>query len=116
MATTTKTDDRTLLAPFEIWEVLMGNSTIKFFEPLILTPTWMPDDPEEPSDEKYLEVEAPEMNISAWGKNREELWECILGNIRFNWTTYVSDDDSKLSLGARAVKNTYLEKAEVIDG
>jgi len=33
-----------LLAPFEIWEVLLDNSTIKFHKPLVLTPTWMPDD------------------------------------------------------------------------
>ncbi len=29
MSTTTKTDEKTLLAPFEIWEVMLDNSTIK---------------------------------------------------------------------------------------
>ncbi len=116
MSTITKADDKALLAPLEIWEVQLGSRTIKFFEPLILTPTWMPDDPEEPSDEKYLEIEYPELNLSSWGKNRRELWECIQGDIRFIWTTYVNEDDSKLSIGARAVKSTYLDIAEVIDG
>jgi len=42
--------DKDLLAPVEIWEVLLDESTIKFHQPLVLTPTWLPDDPEEPSD------------------------------------------------------------------
>ncbi len=116
MSTTTKTDEKTLLAPLEIWEVQLGSRTIKFFEPLLLEPFWMPDDPDEPDDEEYLKVEHPRLNISAWGRNRRELWECVLGDIRSNWTVYVSEDDSKLGPLAKTFKDTYLEMAEVVDG
>lgn len=109
-----QTDKDTLLAPFEIWEVLLDNSTIKFHQPLVVTPTWMPQDQEDPNGDAYLEADIPELNISAHGKTRQELWECILGDIRFNWTEYVSEDDSCLASRAKAFKDAYLAIAEVL--
>ena len=103
-----------VLAPFEIWEVMLDNSTIKFFEPLIVQPEILPL--EEPGDPTYLTVDVPELNISAHGLTRQELWECVLGDIRFNWTEYACEDDCKLVPLARSIKNTYLAVAEVVDG
>ncbi len=114
---TTITAALDLLAPFEIWEIPLDNGAyIKFFEPLVLQPEWMPDDSEEPSDEKYLEVEVPELGISAWGKNRKELWSSVKGDILMLWTRWVQNDDSNLSVETQAVKRNYLAIAEEIDG
>jgi hypothetical protein len=45
---TVTTQDTDVFAPFEIWEVALDNAAIKFYQPLLLTSTWMPDDPREP--------------------------------------------------------------------
>ena len=104
------------LAPFEIWEVMLDNSTIKFHKPLVVTPRRMPHDQDEPGDVEYWEVDFPQLNISAHGRTRQELWECVLGDIRFNWIEYVSMDDRKLAPLAKSYKDAYLAMAEVVDG
>ena len=54
----------TQIVPFEIWEVMLDDdSTIKFHIPLLSTPTWMPDDPEEWDEKEYLQVVCPELEI-----------------------------------------------------
>ncbi len=114
MATTLAELD--LLAPFEIWEVRLDNGAyIKFHQPLVFQPEWLPDDPNEPGDKKYLLIEYDDLGISAFGCNRRELRDCLLGDIRSAWTEYVCEDDNKLSPGAKSIKSTYLEIAEVLD-
>lgn len=115
---TTKLD---ILAPFEIWEVQLGSSTIKFHEPLVLVPHWLEDDPDDPDDppfegKKHIGVEYSKLNISASGRNRRELWECILGDIRSNWTEYVNEADHNLAPRAQAYKKSYLTVAEEVHG
>jgi hypothetical protein len=109
------TDDQTMLAPFEIWEVPYGDATIKFHEPLILTPTWMPHDPEEPGDVEYLDVICPELSIDVYAENREELLEAVHSNIYMNWKNYVQRDDSRHSPRTKAIKYAFLAIAEVVD-
>ncbi len=103
-----------VLAPFEIWDVPLGNGKyIKFLEPLVLTPTWMPHDPDEPGDVEYLEVEVPELEISAWGKDRRELWRCIFGDIREAWECFVQAKSH--TPHGKQVQANYLAIAEEMD-
>ena len=113
MKPTVETD---ILAPFEIWEVPFGDSTIKFFEPLILTPERMPHDPEEPGDVEYLDIIYPELNIDVFAENRDELLAWVHSSIFMNWKLFVCKDDSELIPSTRALKRKYLAVAEVIDG
>jgi hypothetical protein len=112
----TKTQNDLMLAPFEIWEVPLGVRTIKFFEPLILTPTWMPHDPDEPGDVEYLEIIYPELAIDVYAENREELLAWVYSDIFMNWKHFVSKDDSKLNRDTLEIKRKYLAVAEVVDG
>jgi len=109
-------DDYTMLAPFEIWEVPYGDATIKFHEPLVLTPTWVPDDPEEPDENEYLQVIYPELAIDVCAETRDELLAWIHSDIFMNWKHFVSKDDSKLNSGTLPIKHKYLAVAEVVDG
>ena len=107
------------LAPIEICDVPIGEATIKFHQPLILTPYWLEDDPNDPDDppitgKNYLGVECPELDISAFGVNRRELWKCICGDVRAVWEHCVRLPDDKLSLAHRTVKQNYLAIAEEI--
>ena len=105
------------LAPFEIWEVMFDNQTIKFFgQPLVLTPRWMPQDSEEPDEMVYMEVEVPELAISSYGTDIEELKSAVHSDIRFAWKHYVLTEDSQLTPDAVAVKKKYLAISEVVDG
>jgi len=106
-----------LLAPFEIWEVMLDDSTIKFYEPLILKPVPLPDDPEEPSqpgENNYLLVECPELNISTAADNRDDLLEFVHSDIRFAWRRIVRTETKRLDQKARAIKNHYLALAEEV--
>ena len=103
------------LVPFEIWEVpLDGGRVIRFFEPLVLTPEPMPPDPDEPSEKEYWIVDMPELNLSSYGETIQELWECVHGCIRFNWTEFACEDDSRLAPRAKRIKEAYLDAAEVV--
>jgi len=82
-----------VLAPFEIWEVPYGDSTIKFHEPLVLTPTWVPDDPDEPDENEYLQIIHSELAIDVLAENREELLAWVHSEIFMNWKHFVSKDD-----------------------
>ncbi len=108
---TTMLTELDVLAPFEIWEVPLGNGTyIKFFQPLVLTPEWLPDDPDDPDANEYLAVERPELEIFANGADRRELWRCIRGDIRSAWTHFVKAK-SHSPLG-KQVQANYLAIAE----
>jgi hypothetical protein len=109
-------DDETMLAPFEIWEVPYGDSIIKFHEPLILTPTWMPHDPDEPDDVECLQIIFPKLEIDVCAETREELLAWVYSDIFMNWKHFVSKDDSQLNFGTLPIKRKYLAIAEVIDG
>jgi hypothetical protein len=111
-----QTTETALLAPFEIWEVPYDNSTIKFHKPLVLTPTLMPHDPDEPGDVEYLDVIYPELSIDVYAENRDELLAWINSEIYMNWKHFVSKDDSQLSAQTREIKRKYLAVAEVVDG
>ena len=115
-ATESYTTESATLAPFEIWEVMLDDyTTVKFHEPLTLTPTWMPDDPDEPDDHEYLLVEYPELAISSYGVDYEELVCAIRSDIRFAWRHFVQADDSQLTRDVKVVKDNYLAIAEEID-
>lgn len=115
MATTTKTDEKTLLAPFEIWEIPLSNGAyIKFFEPLMLQPEWIPDDPDDPDENEYLSVKSPELDLTSWGATRKELWSCIRGDIREVWECFVRIPDDRLSKEGRNIKNAFLAIAEEV--
>ena len=105
--------ETTLLAPFEVWEVMLDNSTIKFFKPLVVKPEILP--PEEPGDRTYLTVNIPELGLSAFGTDHESLWDCVQSCIRMAWKEYVCEDDSKLAPLAKSYKDAYLAIAEVVD-
>ena len=109
-----------LLATFEIWEVQLGSRTIKFFEPLLLTPFWLADDPDDRddasgSDYEYLGVERPDLEIFANGTDRRELWNCICGDIRSAWGHFVRAEDNRLSPHGTRIKENYLRIAEEVD-
>ena len=108
------TEKLDLLAPFEIWEVQLGKSTIKFHKPLVLTPEWLPDDPDEPDENEYLAVEYPFLDISAFGRDREELWRCIRGDIRAAWQHCVRIPIDKLSPINQKIRENYLSVAEEV--
>ena len=103
-----------LLAPFEIWEIpLEHGAIIKFHAPLVLSPQWMPD---EPSEQKYLQIERPDLGISAYGTNRKELWVSVRDDICVTWEHLVQCDDTRLTPDAKTIKNNYLAIAEAFDG
>ena len=108
-----------ILAPFEIWEVPINGATIKFHQPLVLVPHWLEDDPNDPDDppvtgKNYLGAECPELDLSAFGTNRRELWQCICGDIRAVWKHCVRVSDDKLSSANKIVKRNYLSIAEEV--
>ena len=112
-------DQKDSLAPIEISEVPIGETTIKFHQPLVLIPHWLEDDPNDPDDppitgKNYLGVERPELDLSAFGANRRELWKCICGDVRAVWEHCVRLPDDKLSSANRTVKRNYLAIAEEI--
>jgi hypothetical protein len=103
------------LAPFEIWEVPLDNSTIKFHQPLVLTLTWMPDDPEEPDDSEYLLIDNLPLNIHVFAENREDLLDFTYSDISFVWQNIVRVDDVKLDALSRTIKRNYLNIAEKVN-
>lgn len=107
-------NDTAVLAPFEIWTVMLDDSTIKFFKPFIVQPEILP--PEEPGDRTYLTIDVPELNISVHADNREDLWKFLLSDIRFVWKRIVLCADNTLSRAATKIKRNWLTVAEVIDG
>ena len=114
-----QTTTTAILAPFEIWEIQLGNRTIKFFEPLLLTPFWLEDDPNEPDDPpvtrgEYLGVERPDLEIFANGVNRRELWNCICGDVRSAWLHFVRAEPDRLSPHGALIKKNYLRIAEEV--
>ena len=108
--------DTDVLAPFEIWEVPFGNKTIKFFEPLMLTPNVVPDDPDEPGDVKYIQVIRPDLNVDCCAENRDELFSWIISEFCFVWEHIVLQEDNKLDTVSRNIKRKHLALAELIDG
>ena len=107
--------DTDVLAPFEIWEVPFENKTIKFFEPLMLTPSVMPHDEEEPGDEEYLDVICDELNIDVFAKSRDELLSLIHSEICFVWENIVLQEDNKLDSVSQKIKRNHLAIAELVD-
>ncbi len=114
MSQTAENPTKTDLAPTEIWEVMLDNSTIKFHEPLVLQTVILP--PESPTDRIYLVVEHPELAISSYGVNLEELELAVRSDISFAWRHFVQADDTILAPDAKAVKENYLAVAEEING
>ncbi len=112
----TKKTETDLLAPLEIWEVLLDNSSIKFHKPLVLVPQYIPHDPDEPSEKEYLEIVRPELNIDVYADNRDDLLEFVHSEIRFIWRHFVQADESKLNRDTKAIRQTYIGLAEVVDG
>jgi len=108
------TETLDVLAPFEIWEVLLDGSTIKFYEPLVLKPEVLP--PESPTDRAYLIVDVPDLDISVVAIDYSELLSCVRSDIRMIWDNCVRKDDAFLTPKNRIIKQRYLSMAEEIDG
>ena len=103
-----------LLAPFEIWEVMLDNSTIKFFEPLILKPVSIPRDSDDLGDEEYWLVEVPDLMISTFGNEYSKVHSGVLSDIRDAWKHIVSLPDASLSQNGKRIKQNYLAIAEEV--
>ena len=106
------TDNHTMLAPFEIWEVMLDDSTIKFFEPLMVQPEVLP--PEEPGDPAYWTVDVPKLDLSAVGISLEELESCVRSDIRMTWKQVVRKRNNELTPHDRTIKQRWLEIAEEV--
>lgn len=111
MSQITKTD---LLAPFEVWEVMLDNSTIKFFKPLVLKPERLPHDPDDLGNEEYWIIDVPELMISTVGTERQKIQSGVLSDIRDSWKYVVALSDDCLSPRGRKIKQNYLALAEEI--
>ncbi len=108
-----------LLAPLEIWEVLLDDRAIKFHTSLVLKPVPLP--PEESDGKTYLSIDVPELNISAHADNREDLLEFVHSDIRFAWRRCVEpESDESLSSAAQKraaiIRDNYLAIAEIVTG
>ena len=100
--------ETTVLAPFEIWEVMLdNNSTIKFFEPLSVKPKIL--DRGAPGECFY--ADCPELDISAVGVDLDELSSCLRSDIRMTWKRIVQKHDDDLAPNGRAIKRRFLEIA-----
>jgi hypothetical protein len=99
------------VAPLEIWEVLLDNSTIKFFKPLILEPVLIQ---QEPGEEKCWLVEVPELMISTFGDKHSIILNGVLSDIRDAWNHIVSLSDNRLSQSGKKIKQSYLAIAEEV--
>ncbi len=75
----------------------------------------MPHDPDEPGDVEYWDVEMPELGLSAYGVDYEDLWDCVQSCIRMVWKEYVRENDCNLAPLAKAYKMAYLAIAEEVD-
>ncbi len=111
-----RTNETGLLAPFEIWEVMLDNSTIKFHQPLVLTPQRVPDDPEEPSDREYWQIIRPELAIDVFAETRDDLIEAVHSAIRIAWRLFVQVPDDRLIPETKKIQRNYLAIAEAVDG
>ena len=108
-----QTKETTLLAPFEIWEVMLDNSTIKFFKPLIVQPEVL----DRGTPEQCYCADYHEIDVSAVGVSLDELSSCLRSDIRMTWKRIVRKRDDELSSEDRAIKQRFLEIAEeVSDG
>jgi len=102
-----------LLAPFEIWEVPLDDSTIKFNEPLIVKPAIL----DRGTPEECFCAECPELDISAAGVDIDELSSCLRSDIRMTWKRVLQKQNNKLTAKELAVKRRFLKIAEeVFDG
>ncbi|MGL6227293.1 MAG: hypothetical protein ACRC10_11800 [Thermoguttaceae bacterium] len=104
-----------VLAPFEIWEVPFGQQTIKFREPLVLQPSYLPDDPEEPDENEYLSVKCPDLWIDVFAENRDELLDAVYACIQSDWKNVVQREDTQLNRDVLRYKRNYLDLAELVD-
>ena len=105
--------ETTLLAPFEIWEVMLDQTTIKFHEPLIIQPEVLL--PEEPDDPTYWTVDVPELDLSAVGISLEELGGCVRSDIRMTWKRIVQKRNHELTPDEQKIKKRFIEIAEEIN-
>lgn len=108
MSQTNQTD---LLAPFEIWEVLLDNSTIKFHNPLVVTPEVL----DRGTPGECFFVEFPDLDLSAVGIDREELLSCLRSDIRMTWKRIVQKHDNELVPEDRELKRRLLKAAEEVN-
>ena len=107
----TQTVETDILAPFEIWEVPFGDSTIRFFEPLVVTPTVLDKD----TSAECFCAEYPELDLSAVGISLEELNSCVRSDIRMTWRRIVRKGNNELTPKEQAVKRRFLEMAEEVN-
>ena len=114
MSTPIKASKIGVLAPIEIWEVMLDNRTIKFHQPLVIQPEILP--PESEKDRIYFAVDIPDLNISVHADNREDLFEFVHSDIRFVWKRIVELPDAELDAQSLTIKSNYHAIAEAVDG
>ena len=110
-ATESYTTESTALAPFEIWEVMLDDSTIKFNEPLAIKPRIL----DQGTSGECFYAEYPELDVSAVGVDLDELLSCLRSDIRMNWKRIVQKRTNELSVHEQRVKQRWLEIAEEIN-
>ena len=108
---TTKTvqiADQAELSPFEIWEVMLDNATIKFFKPFHVQPKIL----DAGTSAQCYCADCPKLDLSAVGVSLDELSSCIRSDIRMTWKRIVRKPDSELTSKDRIIKKQWLKIAE----
>ena len=94
----------------EIWDVSLGNSTIKFHEPFFVPYTVL----EKGTAEECFFAEFQEVGISAVGVDIEELRSCLHSDIRMTWERVFRKSVSELTQKDKAIKQRFLEFVQEI--
>lgn len=81
--------------------------TILVDPPIQITPSL------DPETQQWFTASAPDFNIEAAGRTREELFDDVVEQLRFLWQEYACEDDDKLSQDAIALKHRLLERMTV---
>ena len=100
--------NQTELPPFEIWEVMLDNATIKFFKPFYVQPKIL----DAGTSAQCYCADCPKLDISAVGISLDELSSCIRSDIRMTWKRIVRKHDSELTPKDRIIKDRWLKIAE----
>lgn len=93
------------LSPFELQEVDLENSRLRFREPLVLKPFL-------DGSSQLLVIENEDWELSVFAPTREQLWEELREQIAMLWREYAQEDDDVLSPPALTFKRYLLRHIE----
>ena len=95
---------------FEIREVPLNNSVIKFNERLLVPFTVL----DRETAEEYYFAELQEIGVSAVGVDIDELSRCLHSDIRMTWKRVFRKPVSKLTPKDRTIRQRFLELAKEV--